>query len=148
MFKGTFGKLLAGFFALTIIFALGFTGNMVQSNAISNAFQKALGVPTWVVGILLAVVAAFIFLGGVTRIASVTEKLVPDVYKRQASACQQPPDGDPHRDQDLQNQNSRDPVAEGPVQRLVVKDPHAQQRADTAAQDGEQEQRFLRYRCV
>ena len=77
VFKGTFGKLLAGFFALAIIFALGFTGNMVQSNAISNAFQKALGVPTWVVGILLAVVAAFIFLGGVTRIASVTEKLVP-----------------------------------------------------------------------
>ena len=76
-FKGTFGKILAGFFALAIIFALGFTGNMVQSNAISNAFQKALGVPTWVVGILLAVVAAFIFLGGVTRIASVTEKLVP-----------------------------------------------------------------------
>ena len=41
VFKGTFGKLLAGFFALAIIFALGFTGNMVQSNAISNAFQKA-----------------------------------------------------------------------------------------------------------
>ena len=77
VFKGTFGKLLAGFFALAIIFALGFTGNMVQSNAISNAFQKALGVPTWVVGILLAVVAAFIFLGGVTRI---------DVYKRQAGS--------------------------------------------------------------
>ena len=67
-FKGTFGRILAGFFALAIIFALGFTGNMVQSNAISNAFKEALGVPTWVVGV---------FLGGVTRIASVTEKLVP-----------------------------------------------------------------------
>ena len=76
-FKGTFGKILAGFFALAIIFALGFTGNMVQSNAISNAFREALGVPTWIVGVILAVVAAFIFLGGVTRIASVTEKLVP-----------------------------------------------------------------------
>ena len=50
---------------------------MVQSNAISNAFREALGVPTWIVGVILAVVAAFIFLGGVTRIASVTEKLVP-----------------------------------------------------------------------
>lgn len=50
---------------------------MVQSNAISNAFQEALGIPTWIVGVVLAVVAAFIFLGGVTRIASVTEKLVP-----------------------------------------------------------------------
>ena len=76
-FKGTFGKVLAGFFALAIIFALGFTGNMVQSNAISNAFQEALNVPTWIVGVLLALVAGFIFLGGVTRIASVTEKLVP-----------------------------------------------------------------------
>ena len=76
-FKGTFGKILAGFFALAIIFALGFTGNMVQSNAISNAFQEALGTPTWIVGVVLAVVAAFIFLGGVTRIAAVTEKLVP-----------------------------------------------------------------------
>ena len=76
-FKGIFGKILAGFFALAIIFALGFTGNMVQSNAISNAFREALGVPTWIVGVILAVVAAFIFLGGVTRIASVTEKLVP-----------------------------------------------------------------------
>ena len=44
-FKGTFGKILAGFFALAIIFALGFTGNMVQSNAISNAFREALNVP-------------------------------------------------------------------------------------------------------
>ncbi|CAN4049675.1 Flagellin N-methylase, partial [Dysosmobacter welbionis] len=69
-FKGTFGKILAGFFALAIIFALGFTGNMVQSNAISNAFQEALGIPTWIVGVVLAVVAAFIFLGGVTRIAA------------------------------------------------------------------------------
>ena len=76
-FKGTFGKILAGFFALAIIFALGFTGNMVQSNAISNAFREALNVPTWIVGVILALVAAFIFLGGVTRIASVTEKLVP-----------------------------------------------------------------------
>ena len=50
---------------------------MVQSNAISNAFQEALGIPTWIVGVVLAVVAAFIFLGGVTRIAAVTEKLVP-----------------------------------------------------------------------
>ena len=50
-FKGTFGKILAGFFALAIIFALGFTGNMVQSNAISNAFQEALGIPTWIVGV-------------------------------------------------------------------------------------------------
>ena len=76
-FKGTFGKILAGFFALAIIFALGFTGNMVQSNAISNAFQEALGIPTWIVGVVLVVICAVIFLGGVQRLAAVTEKIVP-----------------------------------------------------------------------
>ena len=63
---------------------------MVQSNAISNAFQEALGIPTWIVGVVLAVVAAFIFLGGVTRIAAVTEKLVPVMacfYLVAASSC-------------------------------------------------------------
>ena len=76
-FQGRFGKLLAGFFSLAIIFALGFTGNMVQANSISAAFQTAFGTPAIAVGIACAVVAAFIFLGGVSRIASVTEKLVP-----------------------------------------------------------------------
>ena len=75
--KGLGSKKLAAFFSISIIIALGFIGNMVQSNAISNAFQEALGIPTWIVGVVLAVVAAFIFLGGVTRIAAVTEKLVP-----------------------------------------------------------------------
>ena len=76
-FQGKFGKILAGFFSIAIIFALGFTGNMVQANSISSAFQTAFGVPTIVVGIVIAVIAAFIFLGGVSRIASITEKMVP-----------------------------------------------------------------------
>ncbi len=76
-FTGKFGKFLAGFFSLAIIFALGFSGNMVQANSISAAFQTAFGTPALAVGIVCAVIAAFIFLGGVGRIASVTEKLVP-----------------------------------------------------------------------
>ena len=76
-FQGKFGKILAGFFSIAIIFALGFTGNMVQANSISSAFQTAFGVPTIAVGIVIAVIAAFIFLGGVSRIASITEKMVP-----------------------------------------------------------------------
>ena len=76
-FKGTFGKILAGFFALAIIFALGFTGNMVQSNSIGDAFHNAFGMSHLAVGIVVAVIAAFIFLGGVQRLAAVTEKLVP-----------------------------------------------------------------------
>lgn len=76
-FTGKFGKYLAGFFSLAIIFALGFTGNMVQSNSIGAACSNAFGLPKIVIGIICAVVAGFIFLGGVKRIASVTEKLVP-----------------------------------------------------------------------
>ena len=50
---------------------------MVQANSISVAFKTAFGAPMIVVGIVCAIIAAFIFLGGVGRIASVTEKVVP-----------------------------------------------------------------------
>ena len=76
-FKGRVGKVLATVFSVLIILALGFMGNMVQSNSISDAMFTAFGVPKVVVGILVALVAGFIFLGGVQRIVSVTEKLVP-----------------------------------------------------------------------
>lgn len=76
-FRGRFGRFLAGFFSLAIILALGFMGNMVQSNSIGDAFHNAFGISKPMVGVIIAAVAAFIFLGGVTRIASVTEKLVP-----------------------------------------------------------------------
>ena len=77
VFKGKFGKFLAGFFSIAIVFALGFTGNMVQANSISDAFHNAFGLPKLAVGLVAAAVAAFIFLGGVRRIASFTEKVVP-----------------------------------------------------------------------
>ena len=76
-FKGGFGKFLAGFFAVAIVLALGFFGCMVQSNSIGSTFENAFGIPTWVVGIVLVVICGFIFLGGVKRLASVCEKLVP-----------------------------------------------------------------------
>ena len=76
-FKGKFGKFLAGFFAVAITLALGFFGCMVQSNSIGSTMQTAFGVPSWIVGIVLVAICAFIFLGGVQRLASVTEKVVP-----------------------------------------------------------------------
>ena len=77
IFKGKFGKFLAGFFSVAIILALGFMGNMVQSNSIGSSFYNAFGIKPFHVGILVAIVAAFIFLGGINRIARVTEKVVP-----------------------------------------------------------------------
>ena len=76
-FKGKLGTFMAGFFAVAIILALGFMGNMVQSNSIGDAFYTAFGVPKIAAGIVVAAVSAFIFLGGVKRIAAITEKLVP-----------------------------------------------------------------------
>ena len=76
-FKGGFGKFLAGFFAVAIILALGFMGCMVQSNSIGSTFQTAFGVPSWIVGVVLVVVCGLILVGGVQRLAAVTEKIVP-----------------------------------------------------------------------
>lgn len=76
-FTGGFGRFLAGFFAVAITLALGFFGCMVQSNSIGSTFQNAFGIPSWIVGIVLVVICAVIFLGGVSRLASVTEKIVP-----------------------------------------------------------------------
>ena len=76
-FPNGFGKFLAGFFAVAIILALGFMGCMVQSNSIGETCANALGVPAWTVGVVVTVIAAIIFLGGIQRIASVTEKMVP-----------------------------------------------------------------------
>ena len=76
-FKGKLGSFLAVFFAVAIILALGFMGNMVQSNSIGDAFYTAFGVSKLATGIVVAAISAFIFLGGVKRIAAITEKLVP-----------------------------------------------------------------------
>ncbi|MBQ3053113.1 MAG: sodium:alanine symporter family protein [Clostridia bacterium] len=76
-YKGSFGTFLAGCFAVVSILALGFMGSMVQSNSIAESCSNAFGIDGWVVGVILAVISAFIFLGGVNRLASVTEKMVP-----------------------------------------------------------------------
>ena len=81
-FKGTLGEVLAGLFAIFIVLALGFMGNMVQANSIGAAFTEAFGafnitISPVVIGVIVAAVAAFVFLGGTQRLASVVEKVVP-----------------------------------------------------------------------
>ena len=81
-FKGKFGKVLAATFSVLIIFALGFMGNMVQSNSIGAAFSEVfasrnINIPPVAIGLLLAVLAGFVFIGGTQRLASVVEKIVP-----------------------------------------------------------------------
>ncbi|MGO5052480.1 alanine/glycine:cation symporter family protein [Lachnospiraceae bacterium LCP25S3_G4] len=76
-FKGTFGKILAGAFAIFIILALGFMGNAVQSNSIAAAFDTAFGISPIIVGVILAILGFVVFSGGIKRIAQVTETVVP-----------------------------------------------------------------------
>lgn len=76
-FKGKGGKFLAGFFAVAIILALGFMGCMVQSNSIAETMNTAFGIPTWVMGLIVVILAGTVFIGGVSRLAAVTEKIVP-----------------------------------------------------------------------
>ena len=76
-FPDKFGKFLAGMFAVATIISLGFMGSMVQANSIGETFQNAFQIPAWVIGIVITISAAFIFIGGVSRLASVMEKVVP-----------------------------------------------------------------------
>ena len=79
-FKGGFGKFLAVFFAVATMLALGFMGTMVQSNSIAGTAGTAMGLSEnlyFIIGIAVALLAGLVFLGGLDRLASVTEKLVP-----------------------------------------------------------------------
>ena len=76
-FRGGFGKFLATFFAVAAVLALGFMGSMVQSNSIGSTMNTAFGIPVWVSGVVLVAICAVIYLGGVQRLASVVEKIVP-----------------------------------------------------------------------
>jgi len=70
-------KWLAALFAVFGMVACLGTGNATQSNSISTALQSTMGVTPWITGAVLTVVVAAVILGGMRRIASVNEKLVP-----------------------------------------------------------------------
>ena len=72
------GKGLAGLFAFLCIGASFGGGNMFQSNqayaAVSNVVP---GIPSWVFGLVVAVIVGIVIIGGISRIASITGSLVP-----------------------------------------------------------------------
>ena len=75
--KGLGCKWLAIVFALFAMIACIGTGNATQSNAISGVVKESLSVPTWITGLIVTIVVALVILGGLKRIASVNEKIVP-----------------------------------------------------------------------
>ncbi|MBQ8250138.1 MAG: sodium:alanine symporter family protein [Clostridia bacterium] len=70
-------KWLAVLFAIFGMCACLGTGNATQSNSIAVALESTMNVPSLVTGIVLTVIAASVILGGMRRIASVNEKMVP-----------------------------------------------------------------------
>lgn len=70
-------KWLAVAFAIFAMIACLGTGNATQSNSIAVALESTVGIKAWITGLVLTVIAAAVILGGMRRIASVNEKLVP-----------------------------------------------------------------------
>lgn len=71
------GYWLGGFFAIATVLSSFGTGSLPQINSISNAIFATFGVQHVITGAVMAVLLALIIIGGIRRIASVTEKLVP-----------------------------------------------------------------------
>ncbi len=71
------GTVLAVLFSLFCLIASFGIGNMSQVNSIAGNMESAFNIPTWVTGIGLVMIASIVILGGLKRVAAVTEKLVP-----------------------------------------------------------------------
>ena len=73
----TLGKVLAIIFALCCLLASFGIGNMTQVNSISGNLETTFNIPTWVSGIIVLILVGIVVIGGLKRIANVTEKIVP-----------------------------------------------------------------------
>ena len=73
----TVGKVLAGLFSAFCLIASFGIGNMTQVNSISGNMDAVFGIPTWVTGVVILVLVGLVVVGGLKRIAAVTEKIVP-----------------------------------------------------------------------
>lgn len=68
---------LAWIYALFVILSSFGSGNMFQSNQMAQILSTSLNIPTWISGAIFGVFAFMILIGGIKRIAKVTEKLIP-----------------------------------------------------------------------
>lgn len=70
-------KFLAVLFAIATVISSFGTGNMPQVNSIADLMEGTFGIDPKIVGGVLAVILGFVIVGGIKRIAKVTERLVP-----------------------------------------------------------------------
>ena len=71
------GAILAAAFSLFCFLASFGIGNMTQVNSIAGNLEAVFGLPTWVSGVAVLVLVGLVVVGGLKRIATVTEKIVP-----------------------------------------------------------------------
>ena len=70
-------RFLAVLFAIGTIFSAVVTGNMTQANSIATGIASTTPVPTWATGLVVAVLAFIVIIGGIKSIGSVAGKVVP-----------------------------------------------------------------------
>lgn len=75
--KGAKMPWLGTIFAIFAVFACFGIGNMTQTNAMASVIKQNFGISPIVTGIVVSALGAIIIIGGIKRIASVTERLVP-----------------------------------------------------------------------
>ena len=76
-FAPELGKWLGlGFAVFGAVAAFGI-GNAVQVNSMATALAGSFGVPTWITGLIVAVLVGIVIIGGIQRIGEVAGKLVP-----------------------------------------------------------------------
>ncbi len=68
---------MAAIFAVATVLSSFGTGNLPQVNGIASSMFSTFGINKMVTGAVLAVLLAFVIIGGIKRIAQVTERLVP-----------------------------------------------------------------------
>lgn len=68
---------LAIIYSLLLLITFGFGFNAVQSYVVATSLDVSFGVPTWVSGLALVAFLGFVIFGGIQRIASVSEIVVP-----------------------------------------------------------------------
>ena len=71
------GVVLGVIFAFATILSSFGTGNLPQINSISTSLLASFGIPLWITGAVLAIILGLVIVGGIKRIAKVTERLVP-----------------------------------------------------------------------
>jgi len=75
--QGLKSKKLASLFAFFCIISSFGIGNMSQANTISESFNNTFGVNKILIGVIVALIAGLIIIGGVKRIVAFTSRMIP-----------------------------------------------------------------------